>query len=102
MTAAQYADVWEYAENAPDYADAVSDLWHWSTNFDAGRGPITLFLDLIGWSAENIGENPYGLGDASSLGYVELDKLADALKQYADRPADVMAWIEGLLAYDES
>lgn len=96
-----YQDVWEYAENAPDYAQATSDLWHWSTNYDAGKGPITLFLDLIGWSEENIGEPLYSLKDAS-LGYLELDKLAKALTEYADRPTDVREWIDGLLQYDES
>ncbi len=97
----EHGDVWAYAENAPAYADAVSDLWHWSTNYDAGKGPVTLFLDLIGWSADNIGQALYDLNDAS-LGYVELDKLAKALTQYADRPTDVVAWVEGLLAYDEA
>jgi hypothetical protein len=96
-----YEDVWQYAEAAPDYAEAVADLWHWSTNYDAGRGPITLFLDLIGWSEENIGEPLYSLAGAS-LGYVELDKLAKALTQYADRPQDVRGWVDGLLAFDEA
>ena len=101
MTHTEHEDVWQYAENAPAYASDVADLWYWSTNYDAGRGPITLFLDLIGWSEENIGEPLYNLKDAS-LGYVELDKLAKALTQYADRPTDVMEWVEGLLAYDEA
>ena len=97
----EYEDVWQYAENAPDYCKATSGLWHWSTNYDAGKGPITLFLDLTGWSEENIGEPLYSLKDAS-LGYLELGKLADALNEYADRPTDVMEWLEGLLQYDES
>jgi Fe-S-cluster formation regulator IscX/YfhJ len=102
MTAqTEYPDAWQYAENAPEYASAVSDLWHWSTNYDAGRGPITLFLDLIGWSDENIGEKLYDMNDMS-LGYVELHKLALALTQYSDRPQDVTDWIDGLLAYDEA
>ena len=101
MTSTEYADVWQYAENAPAHVEAVSDLWHWSANYDAGKGPITLFLDLIGWSQDNIGEALYDLDDPS-LGYVELHKLSKALTQYADRPTDIMEWIEGLLAYDEA
>lgn len=101
MSETQYEDVWQYHENAPDYAKATADLWYWSTNFDAGKGPITLFLDLIGWSEENLGEPLYDLKD-TNLGYVELDKLGKALTEYADRPGDVMKWVEGLLAYDES
>jgi len=96
-----YEDVWQYAENAPEYATATADLWHWSTNYDAGKGPISLFLDLIGWSDENLGEPIYDLKDAS-LGYLELSKLADALKEYSDRPTDVREWIDGLLQYDGS
>lgn len=95
------SDVWAYAEEAPVYATAVSELWHWSTNYDAGKGPITLFLDLTGWSAENIGSALYDMDEAHrTLGYVELDKLAKALTEYADRPTDVMEWLEGLLSYE--
>jgi hypothetical protein len=95
------ADIWEYVEQAPEYAMATADLWHWSTNFDSGRGPITLFLDLIGWSDETIGEPLYDL-TAKSLGYVELDKLAKALAEYADRPRSVREWIDGLLQWEEA
>src|SRR5690348_16456010 len=100
-TMTTHEDVWSFVEDAPDYASDVADLWHWSTNYDAGKGPIALFLDLIGWSEENIGEPLYNMKDAS-LGYLELDKLAKALTQYADRPQDVMSWVETLLQYDEA
>lgn len=98
---ATHPDVWRYAENAPEYATATADLWHWSTNYDAGKGPFTVFLDLIGWSEENIGEPLYDMRPAS-LGYLELGKLAAALEEYATRPGDVLEWVEGLLAYDGS
>jgi hypothetical protein len=83
-------------EEAPEYASATADLYHWSTNYDAGKGPITLFLDMIGWSEDNIGETLYDLGDAS-LGYLELDKLAKALTEYADRPQDVREFVDALI-----
>src|SRR3954468_17678079 len=89
-------DVWELCENAPQYCESVADLYHWSTNYDAGRGPMTLFLDLIGWSEDNIGEPLYSLKDAS-LGYLELDKLAKALGEYADRPTDVLSFVDELM-----
>ncbi len=93
--------VWTFTENAPDYVRATADLWHWSTNYDAGRGPITLMLDLIGWSEDNLGEPLYSLKD-SSLGYLELQKLAAALSEYADRPQDVREWLDTLCSMDES
>jgi hypothetical protein len=41
-------------------------------------------------------------GYGKRRGYVELDKLADALKQYADRPTDVRAFVDELMQFDES
>ena len=96
-----HEDIWSFVEDAPAMVSDVADLWHWSTNYDAGKGPFTLLLDLIGWSQDNIGEPLYNMKDAS-LGYLELDKLSKALDQYTDRPTDVMSWIEELLQYDES
>jgi hypothetical protein len=92
-------DVWEYSETAPEYATATANLWHWSTNYDPGKGPFTLFVDLIGWSDEVLGETLYSLQDMS-LGYLEIDKLADALKEYANRPTDVRGWVDGLLEHE--
>lgn len=96
-----HEDVWSYVEAAETSVQDVADLWHWSTNYDAGRGPFTLFLDLIGWSQDNYGETFYDLKDAS-LGYVELDKLARALSQYALNPRSVEKWIDTLMQYDEA
>jgi hypothetical protein len=99
--ATTHTDIWSFVEDAPDYAEAVADLWHWSTNYDCGKGPFTLFLDLIGWSDDALGEPLYSLRDAS-LGYIELGKLATALDKYTERPSDVRAWVDDLLTYDEA
>lgn len=89
---------WELLETPPDYAAHTNALYEWSLNYDAGQGPITLFLDLIGYSADNYGAPLFDLSNVHrTLGYLELDYLGDALKEYADRPGDVMAWIEQLL-----
>ncbi len=93
-------DFWALLETPPEGCDAVGDLWSWSTNYDAGKGPATLFLDLIGWSEENIGCPLYSLNGAS-LGYVELDKLGLALREYADRPYDVKAFVDALMVAEE-
>jgi hypothetical protein len=90
-------DFWVLLETPPPGCEAVANLWSWSTNYDAGKGPASLFLDLIGWSADNLGQAIYVLGDASGLGYVELGKLAAALTEYADRPHDVRQYVETLL-----
>lgn len=89
-------DVWQLTEDPPDYAKETASLYHWSTNFDPGKGPFTLFLDLIGWSDENIGEPLYSLKDVR-LGYLELHYLADALKEYTENPHSVAAFVDELM-----
>jgi hypothetical protein len=89
--------VWDLCENPPSGCEDVADLYHWSTNFDSGKGPFALFLDLIGWTEDNIGEPIYSLKDAS-LGYLELSKLGDALNEYSDRPSDVREFVDALMA----
>lgn len=89
--------IWDVLEeSAPDGCDAVQTLYSWSLNYDAGHGPFTLFVDLIGWSDENLGQPLYDLA-TMSLGYVELSYLAAALTEYADRPHDVSEYVDRLL-----
>lgn len=91
-------DIWTLLEQgAPPGCEAVQDLYSWSLNYDPGRGPFALFLDLIGWSEDELGEPIYSLKDAS-LGYLELGKLAESLTEYADRPRDVREYVELLMA----
>lgn len=85
-------------QDAPKGCEGVQDLYYWSTNFEAGRGPFALYLDLIGWT-----ENEFGEGETvydyahRSLGYVELSKLARALEEYANQPHDVYQYVEMLM-----
>lgn len=92
-------DIWALLEeDAPKGAEAVQDLYSWSLNYDAGKGPFTLFLDLIGYFEDEYGEGVviYDLAN-KSLGYVELSKLAAALSEYADRPTEVREYVERLM-----
>lgn len=91
-------DLWAMLEeDAPRGCDAVQDLYSWSLNYDAGRGPFPLFLDLIGWSEDEYGTDLYSWSDRA-LGYVELSKLASALKEYADSPYPVREYVGELMA----
>jgi len=105
-------DVWQLIEDAPMNVWAVSDLYSWSTNYESGSGPFALFLDLIGWSDEEIGTPIYGptvstdwsagpgpgqSGWSDKLGYVELDKLGAALREYALNPRDVREYVDKLM-----
>ena len=90
-------NIWEMLEEeAPPGCFAIQDLYSWSLNFESGKGPMTLFLDLIGWSEDNIGEALYDVQNLG-LGYVELDKLGAALTAYASRPQDVREYVDALL-----
>lgn len=90
-------DIWAMLEDsAPAGCEAVQDLYSWGLNYDAGKGPFPLLLDLIGWSEDELGEPIYSLADAS-LGYLELSKLAAALSEYADRPHDVREYVDALM-----
>jgi hypothetical protein len=75
----------------------VAALYSWSTNYDPGQGPSTLFLDLIGWSEEEFGAPCFDHNKIGSFGYVELAYLADALKAYADNPSWVRSYVDDLM-----
>lgn len=95
-------DIWALLEEtAPDGCDEVQDLYSWSLNYDAGKGPFTLFLDMIGWTDDVLGMTLYDFA-SRSLGYLELGKLAQALTQYADRPHDVREYVDLLMDAEES
>lgn len=81
---------------APQAPPAITDLWDWSQNFDAGKGPATAFLDLIGYSEEEFGHGLYDFTD-SQLGYLELSKLGAALTEYAEDPSGTMWFVRRLL-----
>jgi hypothetical protein len=89
MTQQTKKDFWELTDQPPAYAEKVAALAHWSTNYSTQTGtPFMVFLDLIGFSFEQFGENtvrePHEV-----LGYLEISYLADALNEYANRPQDV-------------
>ena len=91
---------YELLDKAPTYAEATARLWSWSENYDYPT-PASLFLDLIGYSDEHVGEPLFDLRQAANrLGYLEIDMLANALKEYADRPGDVMEYVERLAIAD--
>ena len=79
----------------------IVGLYQWSLNYEAGKGPMTLFIDLIGYSEEVIGEPLYNL-TRPALGYLELDYLGDALKEYATIGQDAYDFVVRLLEAEAS
>jgi hypothetical protein len=74
----------------------IVGLYQWSTNYEAGKTPFTLFIDLIGYTQEQYGEALYNL-DKPQLGYLELDYLGDALKEYATIGQDAYDFVVRIL-----
>jgi hypothetical protein len=87
---------WEIYENPRKGAEETTALFAWSRNYDAGKTPATMFLALIGYGEEEYGE-AIQLPQGVALGYMELDYLADALKEYAENPETVNEAIAELL-----
>lgn len=89
--------VWDLYENPPKEAAETSALAEWSLNYDHKTGnPYQIFLDLIGYSDENYGVNLFGGKFSQVLGFMELDYLADALKEYANNPTAVLNFVAEL------
>ena len=96
---AETVTVWEYADNPPPYCGSIAYLWGWSLNYDTANAPFPLFLDLVGYSQDRYGCkcSVWATTEADGLGWLELDLLGKALREYADNPHDCDRWIDGLL-----
>lgn len=94
---------WDLIETPADNVCEVTNLIHWSMNYDGRQGtPYHLFLDLIGYSDEHFGENLYKGNPRNVLGFMELDYLGDALKEYANNPQAVEDWIDLLMETEQA
>lgn len=85
------------ADHAPTYCEGVSTLYSWSSNYQ-GFTPFRKFLDLIGYTMEEFGACLADWADPTEcLGFVEIGYLAEALTEFANRPHDVLGFIQELL-----
>ena len=75
----------------PDYVREVVTLANWSQNHDY-PSPMTLYLDLIGYSESELGERLCA-DKMPNLGFLELQFLGDAIKEYSDKPHEVYEWV---------
>ena len=66
--------------------DKLQPLFDWSKNFDPGKTPATLFLDIIGYSDEILGTEL--VADKTKahefMGYTEYVMLGKALQVYGN------------------
>ena len=95
----------------PPQASAIEELHDWSLNYNAGRNPYCVFLDLIGYAYDRWGTDAYIAPNitadsgrySSVLGYKELCMLADALNIFEDNGYDqVYEWCDALNESEDS
>jgi len=98
MTATIKKTIWDLLEDPKPSQEHTAGLISWSMNYDLKTGtPYHLFLDLIGYSIDNYGTPLFNLENTHKiLGYMELDYLADALKEYANDPQAVLDFIQAI------
>jgi hypothetical protein len=97
MSTIEKPDFFDLIENAPENLAGVAQLASWATNYDPKTGtPFGVFLDLIGYSEEQFGQNLV-MNPQRVIGFLEADYLADALKNYANNPAEVSEFVEKLI-----
>jgi hypothetical protein len=87
--------LWDLLETPKPSQEHTAGLISWSMNYDLKTGtPYHLFLDLIGYSEDNYGTPLFNLSNISKVfGFMELDYLGDALKEYAENPQAVLDFI---------
>ena len=69
--------------------EIIKDLFEWSANYESGKNPFCVYLDLIGYSEEyygnNIVDNPN-----ECLGYLEYTMLANCLALFENNGYDTI------------
>lgn len=89
---------WDLIETPADNVCEVTELIHWSMNYDISKGtPYHLFLDLIGYSFEHFGSRLYQGEPRAVLGFMEMDLIGKALIEYSSNPQAVEDWIDLLM-----
>lgn len=96
MTAQKYYDL---LDNAPTELEPIARLFRWSENCNYPT-PATLYLDLTGWSEDELGERLCG-DKLPALGYLELYYLGEALSCYSDRPQEAADYVRSVIYADQ-
>ena len=77
----------------------IVGLYQWSLNYEAGKTPFTIFIDLIGYSDNEIGMKVFDYSESiyKTLGYLEISYLGDALKEYADKGESAYDYVVAII-----
>lgn len=65
--------------------EKLQELYEWSSNYESGKNPFCIYLDLIGYSEKQFVENP-----SDFLGYLEYTMLANCLALFENNGYDTI------------
>lgn len=79
----------------------ILDLWRWASNFErySAANPLTMFVDIIGYSSDCYGSNVHTWENVDGTGYMEGAYLGAALVCWSERPQDVTDLLNELHTY---
>ena len=69
--------------------EKLTELYEWSSNFDRGKNPFCIYLDLIGYSKEYYGVNLVA-NPSDYLGYLEYTMLSNCLALFENNGYDTI------------
>lgn len=76
----------------------IARLYSWSTNYEYKTNPFAGFLDVIGYSVEELDTK---LVPDIKFDYYSLDLLADAIKEYINNPHEATNLINQLIESEQ-
>lgn len=71
----------------------IGGLFDWALNYDRKDSPWLLFLDVIGWSDEHIGER---LTEQTKLDFYGIECFAEALHELATKGEQAWKYVDEL------
>jgi hypothetical protein len=79
----------------------ILDLWRWASNFEYGSAanPLTMFMDIIGYSKDYYGDNVHPWDNLDGDGFMEGYYLGAALVAWSDLPRDTEELLNELHIY---
>jgi hypothetical protein len=87
-------------EEVPAKLDPIAQLFSWSENYTWKDAPARVFLGLIGYMAEEYGEDNFE-GMNVAFGYLELAVLGEALVTYSNHGEEAYIWVKALMDADQ-
>ena len=76
----------------------IAGLYSWSSNYEYEKRPFAVFLNLIGWTNEHLGEY---LEVEWALDYTAMDYMAGALAEVTKTGQDAYDYVSDLMIVED-